>query len=306
MKRILMLLVLAIPATAWGVPQCPTEGDDLRERIEEAQLGVRSDRDWKAQSGAGAGTAQREFSYEPAAAGRHGRRGWQFSFVPLFWAPGVSGDIATGGQSVDVDASIADVLEGTFENFEFAAMGHFEARCGKWGILTNVVYSEIGNEDTIGVAAPIDLEWDFRMVFIDLLGAYRFAEIPLGCAGPCFQPMLRLDALAGLRYCSFATDIELEPGPDVDDSTDWIDPIVGIRTLFQVTPSLTFSVNANVGGFGIGSEFAWQLIAGVDYALNRCFSLNAGWAILSFDYEDGSKEFDLTLSGPFLGATFRF
>jgi hypothetical protein len=103
-----------------------------------------------------------------------------------------------------------------------------------------------------------------------------------------------------------SAEVDLDPGPDEDGRQTWVDPIVGFRALFHVTPRLTFNLLANIGGFGLGSYLSWELIGGLSYDVGNCVSLIAGWAILDVDYENGSFGYDVTMSGPYLGATFRF
>ena len=204
-----------------------------------------------------------------------------------------------------MDASISEVLENIFDNFEFAAMGRFEARHGRWGVALNLLYLSLGNEET-GPAGLVNLDWDFEMTIAELFAMYRFATVPLGCGNACFRPALTFDALGGARYVHSQTKLAFTPGPNLEGSTDFVDPVIGLRAIFHVTPDLKFILMGNVGGFGVGSEFSWEAFAGVEWRITPCFSLDAGWAVLSIDSEAGSNDFDFTLSGPAIGATFRF
>jgi hypothetical protein len=186
-------------------------------------------------------------------------------------------------------------------------MGRFEARHCRWAFIFDLIYVGIGNEEDLQVAAAqIDAEWDFNMIIADAFVGYRFAELPLGCGSRCFRPSVSFDALAGVRYYHVDLEIDLEPGPSFDGGRDLFDPVVGLRALFHVTPDLTFNLFGNIGGFGVGTELSWQIVAGIDYRVSRCVSLNAGWMILDIETDNGDASVDLTLSGPYIGATFRF
>jgi hypothetical protein len=80
------------------------------------------------------------------------------------------------------------------------------------------------------------------VLILDAFVGYRFAELPLGCATACFTPKVTFDVLAGARYYHMAVDVDLDPGPSGDGGKDWIDPLVGLRALFHVTPDVTFNV----------------------------------------------------------------
>jgi len=65
-----------------------------------------------------------------------------------------------------------------------------------------------------------------------------------------------------------------------------------------------------VGGFGVGSEFTWNLVGTLQYHLSRTVSLGVGYRALDIDYEQGSGasrfKFDVLMHGPVPGAVFHF
>jgi hypothetical protein len=280
------------------------DGDELDQRIGDASAKLRADRPWP-----GTVAAEKPVcleSWRPYASPR--RNDWTFSLTPFFWAPALNGSQKIRGQEFDVDVGIVEGLENVFDNFQFAGMVQFEARKCRWGVIVDLLYVSIGNDDEIAVAggAPIDLEWDTTTLTAQAMLAWRFAECPIGCRGPCFTPTITFDALAGARLFHIDGDVDRDPGPSTDGNQTWVDPVVGIRMLINVTPSLTFNVVADVGGFGLGSDLSWRLVAGAAWHLNRCVSLDLGWAVLDVDYEDGDFAYDVNQSGPYFGATFRF
>ena len=307
-RRVLMLVttIAALPA-AWS--QTSTEGgdDELGARIEQVSVGVRSDRSWKLPSHGAVEVTQRAVTDAPAPMTSRtcGSEKWSFISSPRFlWVPGVSGDLAVGGLSTDVDESIGDAFDNIFDNFEFASQVRLEARRGRWGIAFNLLYLSLGNEEPVGPGVNID--WDFDMIMPELFALYRFATVPLGCGDACFQPTMTVDALGGLRYVHAETRLANDPGPNAEGTMDIVDPVIGLRVLFQVTRDLTFTVSGDIGGFGVGSELSWQAFAGVEWRVSDRVSLNAGWMILAIDSEKGLSDFDLTMSGPSIGATIRF
>jgi hypothetical protein len=279
-------------------------GDEIDERIDEASAKLRANKPWRLPGETGPASPIALESYRPAASSRNR---WTFSLTPFAWAPAMCGSMTVRDRKVDVDNSIVESVEDVIDNFELAAMLRFEARYCKWSILVDLIYVDLGNDDTINIPGvpQIDAEWDTKQLTLQAMLGYEFARLPLGCGGRCFRPNVTFDALAGFRFYYMEGSIDLDPGPSFDSSRSWADPVVGIRALFHVTSALTFNVNADIGGFGIGSDLSWRLVAGVDYNLNRCVSIDAGWAILDVDYEDGSFAYDVRQSGPYLGVTFR-
>ena len=68
----------------------------------------------------------------------------------------------------------------------------------------------------------------------------------------------------------------------------------------------------DIGGFGAGSELAWNVLGGFQYILpwepgGANTSLVAVWKTLSFDYESGNAvQSNLTFSGPAFGLMVHF
>jgi hypothetical protein len=65
-----------------------------------------------------------------------------------------------------------------------------------------------------------------------------------------------------------------------------------------------------IGGFGVGSDFAWQIYPIVGYRFSDLFELAGSYRAMSMDYtsDEGSDEFvyDLTTFGPQLGLPLHF
>jgi opacity protein-like surface antigen len=65
-------------------------------------------------------------------------------------------------------------------------------------------------------------------------------------------------------------------------------------------------VLGDVGGFGIGSDLAWQAFGGITYEINDTWSLKAGYRAMGVDYENGSFKLDVISHGPVVGVGIRF
>ena len=60
------------------------------------------------------------------------------------------------------------------------------------------------------------------------------------------------------------------------------------------------------GGFGVGSDVTWQVAVTANYKVSEHFYLSGGWRHLYIDYTDGGADFEGSMTGPIVGATFRF
>jgi hypothetical protein len=94
----------------------------------------------------------------------------------------------------------------------------------------------------------------------------------------------------------------------------WVDPVIGARLRHQIAPAWSATVSGDIGGFGAGSKFSWQVLAAVEYEFSRTKTVvwNAmlGYKALSVDYSRGSGlthyAYDNTMYGPVFGITARF
>jgi hypothetical protein len=62
----------------------------------------------------------------------------------------------------------------------------------------------------------------------------------------------------------------------------------------------------DIGGFGLGSDLTWQALLAANYQATENLFLSIGWRHLSIDYSDRGTVLEDTMSGPVIGATWRF
>lgn len=141
--------------------------------------------------------------------------------------------------------------------------------------------------------------------------------------------MAALDVLGGGRYwyqevnLSAALNLNL-PGPGIivdgnrviakSGSIDWFDPFVGARLRYQPAPGQEVVVRGDIGGFGVGSDLSWHVIATSTWQIQKTatHSIDAyiGYKAMSVDYTQGAGtdkyEFDVLSHGPVSGMTVRF
>jgi hypothetical protein len=240
----------------------------------------------------------------PVSAGETPDRksGWEYRVAPYMWLHCADGDATVKGQKSDVDVEFSDI----WDELNFAVLLTFDARKGNWGFLGDVMYANLGKERS---GSGISIEPDLQALILNLGVFYRLGTWGLSDAPTKRTPTVTVDALLGGRYTSL--DLELDIGgklPDPEGDQDWVDPLVGIRTLW-LTERWTFSLEGSVGGFSVGSDMAWhaQGLIGYRFSLfgKRDARFVGGYRALYMDYEDGSGadkfEWDVTLHGPILG-----
>ena len=87
---------------------------------------------------------------------------------------------------------------------------------------------------------------------------------------------------------------------------DWVDPYVGLRIQHPLAERWTLVGYADIGGFGVGSDFTWQTALGVSYDFSKTMSGKFGYRYLAVDYDKGGFVYDMKTRGMYLGASIRF
>ncbi|MDX1401221.1 MAG: hypothetical protein R3245_04805 [Kiloniellales bacterium] len=242
---------------------------------------------------------------------------WRFGMTTYLWTPAVNGDTTVKGVKTSVDATFIDIVQEA--DSIFAYNGQFEAGKGDFTLQFNPTYMKIGAKDDVTSGGPMNtkIDADVEITYLELVALYRIGTWPVGYNAGQDQT-LSIEPFAGVRYTRLHGDLDikftaLNTKTSVDGTEDWFDPIVGARSVLKLTDSINFGLRGDVGGFGVGSDFSWQVVGGLDHRFGlfgheaRAF---AGYRALYQDYEDGSGankfEWDMTLHGPILGMTVNF
>ena len=220
--------------------------------------------------------------------------GWKWRLAPFYlWAINIEGDTSIGPITAPVDIKLSDV----FSDLEGVFTANFEGvNNNRWGFLVDFTWVDIdGNE------GPANISFEYIQAEID--GFYR---VPIG--------RQTIDWLIGLRYISQDFGISGLPIPPlasgVGTKEDWVDPLVGARWSFSFADRWTLILRGDIGGFGVGSDLAWQALALLDVQPWKHVSIDFGVRALGIDYEEGSGldrfKYDATTWGPLLGFSLKW
>ena len=228
----------------------------------------------------------------PAAAASS--EAWEHGVAVYLWGAGLSGDSTVHGVDADVDLSFSEILE----NLEAAGMLAYRGKGGTWAVMSNAVFVGLGATEDLPLGGAADADVDMAILEVD--GAY---EITKG-----------FELLFGLRGVWMDLAVELRspvlPTSDADQSKSWIDPLIGARFEVPMGKKWAFVGRGDIGGFGVGSDLAWQATAHFDWHISPHVGMAFGYELLGMDYNDGSRadefRYDMTMQGPFLAVTFAF
>jgi opacity protein-like surface antigen len=224
---------------------------------------------------------------------------WQFEVTPYFWAAGMSGWGRIGARTPTVrfNPSFSDI----WRDLDVGAMGTFEARKGRWGVLFDAMYvklSQTSNSLRGGYLGKAKV--DISQTILQLAGAYRVVD----------DRTVPVDVLAGLRYTyldgelSFSQGLIQPDGPERSNNVSWVDGFAGVRARYYLTDkwSLVGYADAGTGG----TKYSWQLIAGTNYDFTKSVVGKFGYRIISMKYETSQFLYDVKTSGLYLGVGIKF
>ncbi len=219
---------------------------------------------------------------------------WEFFLTPYLWGSGLSGTVGLAGRDADFEVSAKDLIK----SLDFALMGNFEGRRGRWSFGTDLAYVDLGKDVTFenasGISDAQNPRLDMSMTIIEGDVGYQVAN--------------SLDVLGGIRGVSASSSLAVDAGTLAEVDGSFVDPIVGLRFRRNLSEKFWVNLRGDVGGFGVSSEFTWFLGAVAGYRVSKLISLDFGYRIWDFDYESDNdlKRLDAALAGFAGGLTLHF
>lgn len=247
------------------------------------------------------------FSFPAAQAVASSHDSWQFEFTPYLFGSSLSGTTGVNNVTADVDVSFSDILK----NLDSGFMAMFEARKGPWGFGFDGVYFRLKDQKTSSWQGPGGIgsatgELDATMTeqIYGLSVGYRLMDA-----------RTKVDLLGIARYTQLDTDLNLvtTTGPllpggtrNLSASESWWDPVIGVRVLVPFAERWSLVGYADIGGFGVGSDITYQVIAGVNWQFPETLSLKLGYRYFYQDYQNNGFVWDMAAHGMYAGVGFRF
>lgn len=230
---------------------------------------------------------------------------WAVQVTPYLWATGLDGNISPFRRApvIGVDKSFSDVME----DLNFGGFINLWARCGPWVLSGDLMYSDTTGAHGFGAVpplpvppgTPITADIDTRQFTATLQGGYRIID----------SGDFTFDALGGLRYWHISNKVTVSAlglSRSYKESFGWVDPLIGARLFKRLNERLSLQAQADIGGFGVGANLTWSLLATVNYTFSDRFSAAFGYKVLDVDYDHDGHVFDTQMRGPVLGLTYRF
>lgn len=211
-------------------------------------------------------------------------RPWRWEVSAYMLGAGMDGQTGVRPNVADVDQSFSDILD----NLQFGFMGRARATHGVWSFGTDIIYMGLGaSSDQPNLDVDVD-QWA--------------VELNVG-----FQLTPTFMSLVGARYNQLSTKIDFQTiGRQTSGKIDWWDPVIGGILTLPIGEHWNFQFHGDIGGFGVGSDFAWQAEMLFNWFVTPSTSIMMGYRAVSTDYDDNGFVYDVVSQGPQLGVTMRF
>ena len=222
---------------------------------------------------------------------------WNFLIEPYLIIPNMKGEVAVRRlPAVDVDADAGDI----FGQLKFGAMLYLEAINPKntWAFSSDLIYMDLeqGIESGLlinsGSISTKQVAWELAA----LARLAPWLDIGLGGRMVDLETAMQLQTINGNEAASI--------------DKFWVDPIAIVRSQGVIQERWLLNFRGDLGGFGMGSDFTWQLQANAGYNVSQLFQVSAGYRLISINYNNGSGSerfvYDILTYGPVVKLGFNF
>ena len=244
---------------------------------------------------------------------------WEFILTPYAWNTYIDGSSTSGNSTSEVDVNVSDILRA----LNFAFMGQLTVRKGRWGGYINGMYANLDGSNNIG---RTDVKAKIEQTLLDFALFYRVGDWR-GLEGEGWMPSDGyVDIYVGGRYMNMDLGVDLQSPRFRSDGTlksviniskhgrkNWIDPIIGFRTSWNLTREWNVGLQADIGG-GANADLTWQGLAVVGHRFGLFAEDDAnflvGYRAVQEKYQEGEgdKKFatNTITHGPILGVGIQF
>jgi hypothetical protein len=256
---------------------------------------------------------------------------WRVTIAPYSWLAGLDGRTTVKGRTTDIDAGPIEVLE-HLDGVPWMSYG--EARRGRLGLYGDLVYAPLGTGAGVartlgGATLDATLGVHVEQTIAEIGAVYEIAGWRSGRILGVGSGPTAIDVLVGARYWRQDVAVHLAltdtlevGGLSVSGSraiaragdVEWVDPLIGLRLRHRLAPGQDLVLRGDVGGFGAGSTFSWNVLGAYSFEIAThagvTYSGILGYRALAVDFDKGSGatryEYDVVQHGPLIGLKASF
>ncbi len=220
---------------------------------------------------------------------------WEYVGNIYLWGSGLDASTPSGGE---ISLSFGDILD----KLDFGIMGSFAARRGDLTLFFDGIYLDISNSTDVefnpgpgpGVSGSVGLS---AKAIVTTFGAGYNSRADDDMTLTWFG------AARGLLLDSTITPEGGGPASPIDVSNDFWDGVIGVRGRNRLSEKWSLTYYADIGTGS--SDLTYQGLVAFNYQL-QSWDLSFGYRHMDWDLGNDQGLSGLTLSGPFIGAAYRF
>jgi hypothetical protein len=189
-----------------------------------------------------------------------------------------------------------------FSHLKFGGMLYAEVHNNQLAFTSDLFYASL-SQDASGKNGILSGTANLKQFLWELEALYKLT--------PWFE------AGIGARINSIESGLNINvslPGDSMSQSGNktntWVDPLIVTRLKTWVNNKWLLALRADIGGFGIGSQFAWQLQPDIAYRASKLLQLGLGYRYLFMNYNHGSGSdrfyYNMQEYGPQIRIGFNF
>lgn len=224
---------------------------------------------------------------------------WRFKLETNLMLPKAKGETSVSNYpNIEINQKASDI----YSHISYGGMYTIEANNDNWAIAADLMYSAFdatAKQNALVLKGRLDVDQ-----FIGDMSILRKITpwLDAGLGGTLINVKASFNAAIINPYVGQLVTL------DKSVSKTWIEPMIIVRTNNLENSRVLYTVKGGVGGFGLGSKFAWQGEAFAGYKFSDLFYASLGYRILSFNYRKGMMEdaflYDMRISGPMLKIGF--
>jgi hypothetical protein len=211
---------------------------------------------------------------------------WNYSLRPYFFLSGLSGSVTVDPVTFPINTSFANILQ----RVKLGGFISFKAENNRWGFGADFQYINLYGESS----SAEDTFMDLKNVIGEVDVLFR----------PESAPTLRF--LVGVRAYSIIQNITLLGRVLPQADTIVVDPILGAFGSWMLRDRWNFELRGDIGGFGLSSEFTYQMIAEFRWGITETLSIPFGYRVLGYQIRQDDIWMNTRMSGAMLGLDIRF
>jgi hypothetical protein len=220
-------------------------------------------------------------------------RGSPLTVTAYAWASGFDGDVRAATIAGVVDKGIPELGD----RLDGSVLLRTDVGLGRLFVSSDLAGTWLGDS----LAAPTGvgtLRADVGLYRLELTVGFDLIVIP----------KFRASAVAGAEYSHLNTEMRVETPGLPDDATqgnsDWVDPVIGARAEFALSPALVIGARVSYSGFQEDERASTKAEAEVAFRLGRSLALVGGFRYHQVVWSAEDAGIDLSIHGAMIGLRF--